>query len=98
MIEILDCKLEGEVTATPIFEIKGIYDDDEEFHCRLEIRLVDPDPEDLEYELLDGVDLGPEGLDVLEDLLNEIIETEAYRDALEDFEELEEEDEDLYDD
>jgi hypothetical protein len=85
MIDIINCKLEGQVNETPIFEVKGTYDNDS-FHCRLELRLNDPDLDDLDFEHLEGVDLGPMGLDVLEELVNEITETEEYQEASEELE------------
>jgi hypothetical protein len=85
MIDILHCKLEGQATETPVFEVNGTYNNDP-FRCRLELRLNDPDLDELDFEHLDGVDLGPMGLDVLEELINEILETEEYQTAAEDFE------------
>ena len=85
MIDIIKCSIEGQVSAPTVFDVKGTYNHDE-FHCRLEVRFNDLD--DLDYEHLDGIDLGPVGLDVLEELVNEIIETEEYQDASEEFEKV----------
>ena len=86
MIEILNCELEGDVTETPIFEVRGTYED-EDFTCRVELRFPpEEDPED--YEHLDGADLSPAGFDVLEELINEVYDTEAYQDASEEFAKL----------
>jgi hypothetical protein len=84
MIDIDDCRVEGEVSDATTFEVKGTYDNDE-FHCRLELKFPpEEDPED--YEVIDGVDLSSIGHDVIEDLLNEVYETECYQEAVEAFE------------
>lgn len=96
MIDILQCNLEGQVSEIPVFEVKGTYDNDS-FHCRLELRFNDPDLDDLDFEHLEGVDLGPMGLDVLEELVNEILETEEYQDASEEFERVSNDPDALFD-
>lgn len=90
IIDIDSCELEGPVSETPIFEIDGYYLG-EEFSCKLELRLdsEEIDLDQIDYECLDGVDLGPEGYDALEDLINELFETETYQEALEDFKKIE---------
>lgn len=89
-IDIEDCEVEEPISETAIFEISGYYDD-ENFSCQIEIRLdsEEVDLDQVDYEHLDGVDLGPEGLDLLEDLINELRQTEAYIDALEEFKRIE---------
>lgn len=85
MIDITHCELEGQISETPVFEVKGTYDGDE-FYCRIELRFEDLDLDEVDYEHLDGVDLGPLGLDALEELIDEITETEEYQEASEEFE------------
>jgi hypothetical protein len=88
-IDIDKCELEGPISETPIFEIRGYYVG-EEFSCKIEIRLdSEIDLDQVDYEHLDGVDLGLNGLDVLEELIDELVETEAYQDALENFKKVE---------
>ena len=72
-IEIDKCEVEGPISETPIFEIQGFYAG-EEFHCKLEMRIdsEEIDLDQVDYEHLDGVDLGPSGFDVLEDLIEEL--------------------------
>ena len=78
MIDIINCTLDEAG-----FIIKGTYNN-EFFHCRVEFRSEDhEDLDDIDYEHLDGIDLGPTELDVLEELANEIFETEVYQDVLE---------------
>lgn len=96
MIEIEEIELEGPVSETPVFEVKGNYDG-EEFHCRIELRFEELDLEDVDYEHLDGVDLGPTGLDALEELVNEILETEEYSDASDDFQREQSDSDTLFD-
>lgn len=88
MIDIDECDLEGKISETAIFEIRGLYNR-EEFACTLELRLdMDPDDVDLDqvdYECIDGADLGPDGYDVLEELLDEVFETEAYQEAIDSY-------------
>lgn len=98
MIDILECKFEDEVTETPIFEIKGTYCN-EIFHCKVELRfnLEEEDQDQLDYEHIDSPDLGPMGFDALEELVNEVFETEAYQEAVEDFEKVRDDLEALFD-
>jgi hypothetical protein len=88
-IDIEKCELEGPISETPIFEINGSYAG-EEFSCKLELRFdsEEIDLDQVDYEYLDGADLGPEGLDVLEELINELTETDEYQEALENFKEI----------
>ena len=82
MIEIQYCQLTNDqVSSTPIFEVSG-YTDTDEFQCIIEILLTtaDLDIEDVEYEYLNGVDVGP-GTEEWENLIHEITQTEEYQDA-----------------
>lgn len=86
MIEIQDCDLVDQVCSSPTFELVG-NNDLGEFHCRVEVLLTDGDVDpndDVEFEHIDGVDIGPE-TDEWEEFIYEITQTEAYREALEDF-------------
>jgi len=83
MIEIQYCQLTNDqVSSTPIFEVSGNTDTDE-FQCIIEILLTAADldiVEDVEYEYLNGVDVGP-GTEEWENLIHEITQTEEYQDA-----------------
>jgi hypothetical protein len=84
MIEIQYCQLvSDQASSTPIFELSG-NTDAAEFQCRVEILLTDADldlEEDVEYEHLSGVDVGP-GTEDWEELIHEITQTEEYQDTL----------------
>jgi hypothetical protein len=85
MIDIVECTLDKRADET-VFIVKGT-NNNETFECRIELRLDDPDNlDDLEFECLDGIDLGPNGLKLIEELAHEIAETECYQDVLEAFE------------
>lgn len=90
-IEISSCDLESDLSDSPIFEVEGIFHG-EEFRCRIGFQLgVDPEElesDQIDYEHVDGQDLGPDGFNALEELITSILETEAYHDALEESEEL----------
>ena len=77
------CELDDEINSqTAIFEVEGSYED-EDFHCRIEMNL-DPEevnPDQAECEWLAG-SLDSDGL---EELISEIIETEEYQAAVDEF-------------
>ena len=81
MIDIVNCKVEREDEAVA-FIVKGTYNNNL-FHCRLELRLENnlASEADTEYEYIDGVDLNR--LDALEELVDEVFETEVCRDVFE---------------
>lgn len=91
VIEIVTCELESELSESPIFEVEGTFHG-EEFRCRIEFRLgvdlEDVELDQVDYECVDGQDLGPDGFDVLEELIGAICETESYQEALEEFKNL----------
>ena len=86
MIDILECDLEGKAAEVSTFKIKGTCNN-ELFYCSVEFNIVTPDLDELTYERLNGANLSPDDLDALEELLDEIIDTETYQDALEEAEE-----------
>lgn len=86
MIEIHCCQLVNDQVGAPIFEVSGNIETDE-FQCRIEVLLTNADldlEEDVEYEHLDGVDVGP-NTEEWENLIHEITQTEEYQDALNEY-------------